>query len=160
MYTHVFFTLMPCVPHVPWFECPDNTRWNRQITKFIVTEILSPLVTSLFSRLSTYNLSTSYQVRFSSKCCWTFRSSGMWGCSVRPVVPDVQKGLVISRNPWRWRYHDPSKCRNPTPNDTVSQPEKTWTIIISVFLFKNPSCVLPFRWVDKYHIDLGEQIWF
>jgi len=68
---------MPLVSRFPWFECPDNTRRSRQITKFIVTEIFNHLVTSLFSRLSTYNLSTRYQVLFSSNAG---KHSGRQGC--------------------------------------------------------------------------------
>jgi hypothetical protein len=67
----------------------------------------------LRSRVRIRNL-TVRGLRVSQWCGWGLKSSGMWHCVVRRVVPGVSKdydGLFLDCYPWRWRHHDLSKRR-------------------------------------------------
>jgi len=68
-------------------------------------------------------------LRVTQLCGWGLKSSGMWRCVVRRVVPDVSKDcdvLFLDCYPWRWRHYDLSKRRKPLTQRNRVTSQESW----------------------------------
>jgi hypothetical protein len=113
-------------------QCDIWRSWVRFNTGFIVKfdvvkygRIKTERKIYLRNRVLIRNLAVR-GLRVSLWCGWALKSSGMWRCVIRRVVPDVSKdydGLFLDCYAWRWSHHDLSKCRKPL-TQRESHPKK------------------------------------
>jgi len=70
------------------------------------------------------------QVLFSQWCIWGCRSLG-WHCHRASSSQHLKEhSAFIMLDPWKWRYHIPSKHQRPHPSNTLFYPTRpeSWKV--------------------------------